>query len=113
MAVLYPASTPHEATIVPVGPEALVTDVTECLTYDGDASSGPQFTGERIEQLTGKLIPNYWRQLGALVPLESSSFFSYSSYVGLPGYYVFWFFAYLIHHSDTRRCVVITGMSSD
>ncbi len=113
MTVFYPESTPHNAKILPVGSEALVNDVTECLTYDGDASAGPQFTGERIEQLTGTLIPNYWRQVGALAPLESSSIFSYSSDVGLPGYYVFWFFAYLIHHSDAGRCVVITGMSSD
>jgi hypothetical protein len=39
--------------------------------------------------------------------------YSYSSDVGLPGYCVFWFFAYLIHCLETNRCVVITGMASD
>jgi hypothetical protein len=113
MSVLYPESTPHSATILPVRSEELVTDVTECLTYNGDASSGPQFTAKRFEQLSKILIPSFWQQLSDLAPLESSTIFSYSSDAGLPGYNVFWFFAYLVHHSDPSRCIVITGMSSD
>lgn len=61
MSVFYPDSTPHDSTILPVRPEELVKDVTECLTYDGDYSAGPQFTEERFQQLSRILVPNYWR----------------------------------------------------
>jgi hypothetical protein len=113
MLVLYPKSTPHNATILPVCPEELMADVTGCLLYEGDNSSGPQLSDRRLKTLSETLLPEFWRQLGALSPLQSSSIYSYSSDMGLPGYFVFWFFAYLIHYSDTNRCVAITGMSSD
>ncbi len=106
MSVLYPKSTPYNATTLPVRFEEFVNDVTECLTYDGNLSAGPQFTHERKENLTNALLPRYWQQLNDLSPLDSCSILTYSSDVGLPGYYVFWFFAYLIHAPLTKRCGV-------
>ncbi len=100
MSVFYPSSTPQNAKISRVSSEELTADVTQCLTCEGSYSAEA-------------LMPEYWRQLNALVPLDSSSIYSYDSDVGLPGDYVFWFFAYLIHNPNANRCVVITGMSSD
>lgn len=113
MRALYPESIPYDATIMPVSSEELVAEITECLAYEGDMGAGPQLTARRRAILLETMLPEYLRQLNVLAPLEASSLYSYSSDVGIPGYCVFWFFAYLIHHHDTKRCFVITGISSD
>jgi len=113
MRTLYPESTPHETRVEAVGPDQLVTNVTRCLTNEGDTGAGPQFTPMRRKLLKDNLIPEYWRQLNALSPLETSTSVSYHSDTGLPGYFAFWFFVYLIHDAEKSRCVVITGMASD
>ncbi len=100
MLVLYPESTPQSAKTSLVSLEELTAYVNQCLTCEGSYSAEA-------------LLPEYWRQLNALVPIDSSSIYSYGSDVGLPGDYVFWFFAYLIYNSNANRCVVITGMASD
>ena len=113
MLSLYPASVPHDATIMKVSSVELVNDVNECLKYAGRDSAGPQFTDRRFKELTDTLLPQFWQQLNSITPLESALLYSYSSDVGLPGYYVFWFYAYLLHCPETNRCVVITGTASD
>ena len=113
MLSVYPASTPHLAIVLPIRAAELVTNVTTCLTYAGTQSSGPQFTADRLKKLSETLLPDYWRQLSALTPLDSSRIYTYGSDTGLPGYYVYWFFAYLVHYPNANRCVVITGMSCD
>lgn len=113
MRTLYPETTPHETAVQAVQPDQLITNVTRFLASEGDEGAGPQFTPIRRNQLNDNLIPEYWRQLNALSPLESSILISYNGDTGLPGYFVFWFFAYLIHDAEKSRCVVITGMASD
>ncbi len=105
MMTLFPKSTPYEARILSVKPEELVEDVTECFRYVGGGSAEPQ--------LIDALLSEYWRHLNMLVPLESSTLLYYGSEVGLPGHYIFWRFAYLLHDQKANRCVVITGNSTD
>lgn len=105
MLTLFPKSTPYEARILPVKPDELVEHVTECFQYVGGGSAKPQ--------LINTLLSEYWHHLSRLVPLESSALYYYGSEVGLPGHYIFWRFAYLLHDQKTNRCVVITGNSAD
>lgn len=105
MMTFFPKSTPFEAKIRSAQPDELVEYVTECFRYVGGGSAGPQ--------LIDALLSEYWRHLNLLVPLETSTLYYYGSDVGLPGHYILWRFAYLLHDSKTNRCVVITGNSTD
>jgi hypothetical protein len=113
IAKLYPDAEPAPDKFSHVTLNELKSDITERLTYEGDIGSGPQFTVKRRTHLTSELIPQLWTELDALTPLEESACVSYNCDIGLPGYYVFWSFAFLIHCPQSNRCSVITGMSSD
>ena len=60
-----------------------------------------------------ELLPAFWRELAALIAYDEAELHEYPDETGLPGYRVFWFFAYVLHDRTRRRCVVITGSSSD
>ncbi|WP_143195230.1 hypothetical protein [Archangium sp. Cb G35] len=113
MRTCYPESRPHLSKVRRVSLEELKTDVDACLRYEGDESSGPRFTAARREKLERELLPAFWRALAELIPYEEAELHDYPDETGLPGYSVYWFFAYVLHDRMRRRCVVITGSSSD
>ncbi len=113
MATIHPKSKPGKAETTIVSIADFKSDVTDCLTYEGDSSSGPQFSPQNRLKLNEMLIPDLWREIAQFTPFEESDILSYNNDTGLPGYYVFWFFAYLIHCPSKRRCLILTGMSSD
>jgi len=113
IAKLYPDAEPNPDKFSHVTLDELKSNITDRLTYEGDVGSGPQFSVKRRTQLTSQLIPQFWSELDALTPLQDSVCVSYNCDIGLPGCYVFWFFAFLIHCPQNDRCQVITGMSSD
>lgn len=113
LATLYPKSKPGKAKTTVVSIADFKSDVTNCLTYEGDSSSGPQFSPQNRLKLDEVLIPDLWREIAQFTPFEESDILSYNNDTGLLGYYVFWFFAYLIHCPSKRRCLILTGMSSD
>ncbi len=113
MATIHPKSKPGKAETTIVSIADFKSDVTDCLAYEGDSSSGPQFNSPNRLKLNEVLIPDLWREITQFTPFEESVILSYNNDTGLPGYYVFWFFAYLIHCPSKRRCLILTGMSSD
>lgn len=113
MATLYPDSDPCNAETAAASVANFKSDVTDFLTFEGDLSSGPQFTYQNRFKLNDQLIPDLWREIAQITPFEDSIIRSYNNDAGLPGYCVFWFFAYLIHSPSKGRCLVLTGMSSD
>ncbi|MCY1081564.1 hypothetical protein [Archangium lansingense] len=113
MLACYPESQPHLVHVRQVSLEEMKTDVDSCLRYEGDEAAGPQFTAARREKLEQELLPAFWRGLAELIPYPEAELHSYPDERGLPGYVVFWSFAYVLHHRAQRRCVVITGSSSD
>jgi hypothetical protein len=113
MTLLYPDSKPSIAEMMAITVEELQSDVIDCLTYEGDSSSGPQFCDLNRLRLNDLLIPAMWREISAITPIEKCTILSYNDDTGLPGFYVFWFFACLLHCSANGRCLLITGMSSD
>lgn len=113
MKILYPDSDPGSSGWTEIALADFNSDIIECLAYEGDSSSGPQFSDRRRMQLSDQLIPDLWLEMAAICPLDESTILSYNSDSGLPGYHTFWFFAYLIHCSSKGRCLIVTGMSSD
>jgi hypothetical protein len=113
MVTLYPDSEPGNAETTAASIADFKSDVADCLTYEGDSSSGPQLSTRNRSRLNDQLIPDLWLEIAAITPFEGCSILSNNNDTGLPGYYVYWFFAYLIHCPANRRCLVLTGMSSD
>jgi hypothetical protein len=109
----YPRSEPQAAKVTGVSAGELKTEVDACLTYEGDEHAGPRFTPARRTKLEQELLPAFWRELAELIAYEEAELHSYGNETGLPGYPVFWFFAFALHDRSQRRCVVITGSSSD
>jgi hypothetical protein len=113
MATFYPKSKSGMAQTMAITVEELKSGVIDCLTYEGDSSSGPQFCDLNRLRLNDLLIPDMWSEISAITPIEECTILSYNDDTGLPGFYVFWFFAFLLHCPANGRCLVITGMSSD
>jgi len=113
MTTLFPDSEPGNAETAATSIADFKSDVIDCLTYEGRLSSGPQFSDGSRSKLNDQLIPDVWREIDAITPIEACSILSYDSDTGLPGDNVFWFFAYLLHCPANGRCLVFAGMSSD
>lgn len=114
MRKLFAGSDPARAPTPLVTVAEFQADILECLTHQGDALvEGPRLDERGWTKLRDELIPWFWRELDALAPVSQAIIFHYSSETGLPGYSVWWSFAYLIHDPSTNRCVVITGSASD
>jgi hypothetical protein len=113
MMTLYPGSEPESSDTKAASVNELKAVVTDCLQYEGDSSSGPEFNNRKRTRLNDNLLPDLWAAVNAILPLKECNIISYSSDVGIPGYPVYWFFAYLIHCSKCGRCLVLAGTSSD
>lgn len=113
MRVMYPYSEPHLATLTPIERETMEAAVTASFNWEGDSGSGPNFTPEEREKMNAQLLPSLIEGLARLAPSETSDVYSYSSDVGLPGYYTYWFEAYVLHDTESGTVLCFTAVASD
>jgi hypothetical protein len=93
----------------PVTADEMMRTVNECLQYEGDLGSGPQFTPQRRRQLASA-IPQYWDCVWRIVQRDSTILACSADIFGHP---VFWNYAYVLHSPIDQRCLIVAGLSSD
>ncbi|MDY7227623.1 hypothetical protein [Hyalangium rubrum] len=109
----YPESEPHTAKVRQVPLEEMKAEIDSSLGYEGDEGAGPRLTAAKRKQLGEELLPAFWSELEALLSLRDTDIYEYPSDKGLPGYTVFWFYAYVLHDRKQGRWIVLMGSSSD
>lgn len=112
MLLAYPASKPDEARIMQWPVETMIEEVNPCLSVPWYAKEGHSETDTDTAAVASRRT-DFWRHLQNCIDYDLADVYSYGSEVGLPGYHVFWRFAWLIHSPAQKRCVFLYGVSSD
>lgn len=111
--IVYPKSEPHLASTMKVDRQTMRSELTANLSHEGDSGAGPQFTPERRSRVNAQLLPSLFKHLDHLMAPESTVIYSYNSDVGLPGYYMFWFSAFVLDNTASQTALILSAVASD
>jgi len=106
----YPEAKPKQAATRQVSVEDMVEYLDSCLSLRFCTSAREQAA---IEERERWMRGEFWLRLEACVNYSGAEIVSYNGTDGLPGYWVFWNFALLIHNIEQQRCVLLFGYSCD
>jgi hypothetical protein len=107
----YPEDHIDNAQIIECLAENMVNDVNQALTMSTWSLSDKSASWDSSDNIVPIDLRGFWSQLKALINYNDAKVFKYEG--ELKYTYVYWWFTYVIHQEEQRRCVVFHGGSSD
>lgn len=105
----YPEARPHEARTTSISVEDEAELLDDCLSLRWLSPREQQSKARREQWMRDE----FWRLLAGCVNYSNAQVISYNGTHGLPGYWVFWNFALLIHNPAQQKCVFLFGYACD
>lgn len=106
----YEKTKPSDARYTPIDSDEMFKEIRDCFDYRGDQGAGLELTSEQEASLK-KIQQDFVGQISNFVS-DSSIIYSTNIEEGLPLYYTFWHFAFVILNPGSES-LFLFGAASD